>query len=191
MLNDQQITNLLSGLQRALDEAGLAGGGRLAGGLALGATDQPAPAGSLLLEGSIYRSTALAARLLKGSDQTLASGVTTLISFSAASFDPGGMFDPATPERLTARHAGAYWISAALGFALNPSGHRTAALRLNGFEVLAAHTLMSPAGADGWLTLGGLAHLQEGEYAELTGLQTSGADLDARAASWLGMVRLA
>jgi hypothetical protein len=54
MLNDQQITALLAGLQRSLDEAGLAGG-RLSGGLALGATDQPAPAGSLLLEGSIYR----------------------------------------------------------------------------------------------------------------------------------------
>ena len=53
------------------------------------------------------------------------------------------------------------------------------------------HTLMSPGGADGWLTLGGLANLQEGEYAELTGLQTSGSDLDVRASSWLGMVRLA
>ena len=190
MLNDQQITSLLTSLQRSLDEAGLAGG-RLSGGLALGSTDQPAPAGSLLLEGSIYRSTALAARLLKSADQALASGVTTVISFPAASFDPAGMFDPATPDRLTARHAGAYWISAAVCFAVNPVGHRQALLRLNGFETLAAHTLMSPGGADGWLTLGGLANLQEGEYAELTGLQTSGGDLDVRASSWLGMVRLA
>jgi hypothetical protein len=191
MPNDQQITSLLSSLQRSLDEAGLAGGGRFSGGLTLGAADQPVPAGGLLLEGSIYRSTALAARLLKTADQTLASGVTALISFSAVSFDPAGMFDPAAPERLTARHAGVYWVSAGLGFALNPAGHRQAALRLNGFETLAAHTLMSPGGADGWLTLSGLANLAEGEYAELTGLQTSGGDLDVRAASWLGMVRLA
>lgn len=190
MPNDQKITSLLASLQRSLDEAGLEGG-RFTGGLSLGAADQPAPPGSLLLEGSIYRSTALAARLSKSADQALVSGALTLITFSAASFDPAGMFDPAAPNRLTVRHTGIYWISAALGFALNPTGHRQAALRLNGFETLAAHTLMSPAGADGWLTLGGLAELQEGEYVELTGLQTSGADLDVLATSWLGMARLA
>lgn len=190
MPNDQQIAALLAGLQRSLDEAGLEGG-RFSGGLSLGAADQPAPAGALLLEGSIYRSTALATRLLKSADQTLTSGVTTLISFSAASFDTSGMFAAAEPDRLTARHAGVYWISAALAFALSPTGHRQAALRLNGFETLAAHTLLSPAGADGWLSLGGLAQLTEGEYVELTGLQTSGVTLAVRAASWLGMVRLA
>ena len=190
MPNNQQIANLLSGLQRSLDEAGLEGG-RFSGGLSLGAADQPAPPGSLLLEGSIYRSTALAARLLKSANQALVSGSAAVITFSAANFDPAGMFDPAAPDRLTARHSGIYWITAVLGFALNPTGHRQAALRLNGFETLAAHTLMSPSAADGWLTLGGLAELQEGEYAELTGLQTSGADLDVLSTSWLGMVRLA
>ena len=123
------------------------------------------PAGSLLLEGSIYRSTALAARLLKSADQALASGVATVISFQTANFDPAGMFDPAAPERLTARHAGPTGSRLPCALPLNPVGHRQALLRLNGFETLAAHTLMSPGGADGWLTLGGLANLQEGEYA--------------------------
>lgn len=120
---------MMAWLERNVHEAGLSSAMRLSGGLWLGSTQQPPQPGCLHLEASILRSVAVGAHITRGSDQSIASGSSTAISFSAARFDPLGMFAAVLPTRLTCRVSGIYLLVGQVSFNQNATGRRVAIIR--------------------------------------------------------------
>jgi len=172
---------MMAWLERNVHEAGLSSAMRLSGGLWLGSTQQPPEPGCLHLEASILRSVAVGAHITRGSDQSIASGSSTAISFSAARFDPLGMFAAALPTRLTCRVSGVYLLVGQVSFNQNATGRRVAILRKNGSLQIAGQTVGGYSDAPSHACATTLAALDEGDYLELLAYQNSGGNLAVKA----------
>lgn len=174
MVNDPFI---LQTIQDALSQAGISGDGKLSGGAHLGALDQPAQPGALALEGSIRKSIAIGARVERAADQAIPTAVNTAVSFSAAGYDPFGMWRASTPTRLTAYTAGFYLASGLFAWAANATGIRIMKIYVNGGNPFTGCGVPGSALAALAMTASGLVYLNEGDYLELIAYQTSGGSL--------------
>lgn len=192
----------LQQLKEALDQGGLAGGGKLAGGLVLGSgADGPgAGAGDVRLSGSIRESVTLGAGVYRGSAQTIPDSLVEPVSFSDEWFDSDCCWDVANPTRLTVRTGGVYCVYGNVVWVNSAAGYRFLAITLNGnSRYIALCSAVAVAGVGPFMNVSGLFFLNEGDYVELRVFQTTGSPLDigyAGAAPWayqpeFGMARVA
>jgi hypothetical protein len=77
--------------------------------------------------------------------QLIPTGLSTIVSFDTESYDTAGMFDPATPDRLTITRPGTYVVTANTRFNANDTGPRVLTISRTG-DTFAAATAV-PAGA--------------------------------------------
>jgi len=172
---------MMAWLARNADEGGLTGAMRLNGGLWLGTVSQPPEPGCLHLEKSILRSVAVGAHITRATDQTIASGNSTAISFNSVRFDPLGMFAAAQPTRLTCRVSGVYLLIGQISFNQNSSGRRVSILRRGGSLQIALQTANGYSDAPSHVIASTLVQMEEGEYIELLAYQSSGGNLAVKA----------
>lgn len=195
----------LAQLREALDQGGLGGGGKLAGGLVLGSrADGPgAGVGDVRISGSVRESMALGAGVYRDSFQMIPDRVFTPVEFSGARFDSDRCWDAGSPTRLTVRTGGVYVLYGFVTWTYNSTANsmRYLSIRLNGVRHIAMEGV-GVAGFDAGLASGphmnvaGVFWLNEGDYIELQVYQTVGEELDIRWAEGFlqpefGMVRVA
>lgn len=134
---------------------------------------------------AIQRLTSIACLAKKTSAQTISNSLSTIITLSAAEYDEdGSIWSAGNPSRLTvptgytkAR------LAASIGWAINSTGQRVTAITKNGSSYVGIPHLTTPANTiagqatyvpicSPWLDVSG------GDYFEMTGVQTSGGNLD-------------
>lgn len=98
---------------------------------------------------------------------------------AARTFISGMGWASGTPSRLTCQVAGLYLIGGAIGWSINGTGDRLAALRLNGADYPgSASNIDAPAAYHATVDIGlQFVDLAVNDYIELVGHQTSGAAL--------------
>jgi hypothetical protein len=177
-------------LVRAVLSAGGAADGRFSGGLWLGRVDQPHAAGSLYMEGSIRRSTALGCKaILAAGGQSIAPLTAAALAFDTEIADTDGCFTP-TDTKLYARREGYYLAGGGWAFnsGVSPAASRMQVLlRLNGSSVYvganqtwtttAASRVNSVAAAAGMIAMG------PGDYIEICAFHDQAAAVSTIAAS--------
>ena len=67
--------------------------------------------------------------------QSMTSGAETVMQYSTADENTGGMWDPVQPDRITCTRAGVYLVSFTASFAPTTAGSRIMVLRRNGATV--------------------------------------------------------
>lgn len=123
------------------------------------------------------------------------NGVNTVVNLGAASFDPAGMRQAGTPNRLTIVEAGYYRAFAGIVYAANATGVRGILARLNGgaiYPVRHSANALS-AGAHYLTATGGVRAYVAGDYLELLATQTSTIALNTAPGideTWLALVKV-
>jgi hypothetical protein len=169
----------LQQLREALDQGGLGGGGKLAGGLVVGSVaDGPgAGVGDVRISGSVRESLALGAGAYREGMQLIPNATYTAISFSGARFDTDRCWDAARPTRLTAHTGGVYVVSGTLVWDYYGAGYRYVLIQINGGRYIATvsvtHFALGP-----YMNIAAVVWLNEGDYLELCVLQSCGEDLN-------------
>jgi len=134
---------------------------------------------------TIRESTAIAARVIRTSAQSIPNAAWTAISFSQATFDdrPLGLsahWDGGT--RLYCRVAGTYLITGNVAWAVNATGARRMAIRVNGtapfYAIVDGRPYDTSTNQVNWIELSTIIKLNVGDYVELIVFQTSGGNLD-------------
>jgi hypothetical protein len=136
------------------------------------------------------------ARVYNNAALTIPDTTGTLLTFNAERYDNGGLHDTVTNNsRLTAQKAGKYTIWAGVEWALNTTGFRMVAIRLNGTTNIALVTANGTTGNTTDQSISTLYHLAAGDYVEVMVWQTSGGNLNVSvggsyspefAMQWLG-----
>lgn len=110
------------------------------------------------------------ARVYRTSDQSIASGAVTPLSWTTEDGDTFGLWDPSQGDRFTIRLGGWYWIGGGAGFAAADviAGRFSLGVRVNGGTVILAqqevHTI---AGKDVYLSIGTIGHLNPDDYVQI------------------------
>lgn len=137
---------------------------------------------------------AIGCKLEKGAAQTLTTGSATAITFGASDtevFDTNNFHSTtANPSRITVPPglAGKYVVTAAIGFAANTTGFRYCAIYKNG--VLDASTRVGATTislSSTLVTASTVLSLAAGDYVEMYGFQSSGADLTVAAGTYTSL----
>jgi len=134
-------------------------------------------------EGYIDKSTAIAARVIRTSVQSIPNSTWTAIGFSQATFDdrPSGLsahWSSGTPTRLTCQVAGVYIISGHISFSANSTGRRVVRILRNGTTQIALSSVNATSTQIVHISLSALLKLSVGDYIELGAYQDSGGVLD-------------
>jgi hypothetical protein len=117
--------------------------------------------------------------------QTLTTAVGGAITFTTEDLDSdpdgtGGHDNLTNPSRYTARYPGWYMVSGAVCFVANATGMRHAYLRVNGADVLGSVGSCTPSAAD--VVAANCrprkVFLNQADYVELVGYQSSGGNLN-------------
>ncbi|GAP11739.1 hypothetical protein BECAL_02932 [Bellilinea caldifistulae] len=141
------------------------------------------------ITGYIAKSTAIACRAYRSTDQPISSGAWTTISFSGVGWDshPSGISDQwssGTPTRLTCQVSGLYLITGQLSFAGNATGRRIGRIYLNGSTEIALQSHPATSTNPIHITLSVLRILNSGDYIELGAYQDSGSSLNVLTGSF-------
>lgn len=190
MLDLDELGPAVARLVRALLAAGGAQEARLSGGLWLGRVDQPPASGSLYMEGSIRRSTALGCRaILAGGGQSIAALTAVALSFDTEIADTDSGFTP-TDTKLYARREGLYLAGGGWAFnsGVSPAASRMQALvRLNGSSVYQATNQSWTTGAASRVNsvsvVTGMVAMGPGDYIEICAFHDQPAAVATIAAS--------
>lgn len=174
-------------IQDALSQAGISGDGRFSGGAHLGALDQPAQAGAIALEGAIRKSTAIAARAIRTSDQAITTATYTAISYASVSNDSFSMWASGSPTRLTAQFSGLYALWCELSFDADTTGQRYVIFRVNGSTDEGAQVFSGASYAQ-FVSNFALVYLGEGDYVEVVVYQNCGSDLNVIGSNGISFV---
>jgi hypothetical protein len=140
------------------------------------------------------------ARVVRLADMSVPNGTGTFtdVQFDTESYDSGGLFDPAQPDRVTVPIAGVYALMGGARWTANATGVRSAFLRKNdepGAGFLAASTIAAFATEPTRQSVATIARLQPGDFIELEVEQSSGGALNLASAGteithltamWLG-----
>lgn len=121
-----------------------------------------------------------AARVTRGTAQTIGNGGFAAMSWSSANYDDDEMWSAGAPTRLTAPRDGRYNIGGAVTWSSNASGTRAVQLRVNGSVVLCAIDTPAISGAMS-MAIFDQYELSAGDYVELYVYQSSGGNLDVAA----------
>jgi hypothetical protein len=134
---------------------------------------------------TIRESTAIAARVIRTSAQTIPNNTWTAVSFSQATFDdrPSELsthWSSGTPTRLTCRVAGTYYVYGSVMFTANTNGDRMIGIRLNGsqFWFTSNTRAVTVATLNTILDVSGIIKLNIEDYIELMAFQNSGGGLN-------------
>lgn len=123
------------------------------------------------------------ARVYHSVNQSIPNATYQPLAFDSEHADIDGCHDTVTNNsRITIQTPGVYFLSGAITFALNGTGERQIAIRLNGSTQIAKNGEVQ-ASASYWchLTIATAYWLNAGDYVELLGMQSSGAALDVLA----------
>ena len=124
------------------------------------------------------------ARVYNTGTQSIASGVGTALTFTNADFNVGGTWSLSAPDRLTAKKAGVYVITASISWANDPAGVRDLSLKVNGATSIMTVS-SAPVPSQNTAPIENCAttfRLRAGDYVQAIAFQTSGGALD----SWNG-----
>jgi len=193
MIDLSEVEPYLAGLiSDVLAAGGVVGGVRIGGGLWIGAVDQAPDVGDLYLEGSIRKSSPVAARLSLGAAVSIPDAAWTAVAWDTADLNEAGMWDLAAPGVITCLVDGLYQVTLNIKFTASAVGYRDAEIRLNGATILATAKEFSPSGAvAAGVSLGLVVSLAVGDTIEGLVYQNSGAGLDLGAVeSNIGIVRV-
>lgn len=120
-----------------------------------------------------------------GAAQTLTNNTVTAIALNSELFDNVQSGDTASHDnttnnsRIVCRTSGKYEMAGAIRFVSNATGLREARIRLNGTtDLVKANGIATAASSTDCQTTVIVVALTAGDYIELTGLQTSGGNLD-------------
>jgi hypothetical protein len=116
------------------------------------------------------------ARVFRGSSQqSIASGASTVLSYDTINVNVGGLYSAGTPDRFTIQQAGLYVFGGGFGFPPTGGGaSRTAYLSTTGGGTVAVQTgAIAPNVVN--LTVATLMSLSAGEVVQLNAVQDSGA----------------
>lgn len=124
--------------------------------------------------------------------QSLADATNTPITFTNNLWDTGGMHSTTTnTSRFFATRDGRYDVVANLGWGINSTGRRSAALRRSGGTFFAETAVQAVSGSFTFQVVAGDIDLVVGDYVELYGAQFSGVALSTFANdqryTWLSM----
>lgn len=124
------------------------------------------------------------AKVFDTSAQTIATGATGVLTFDSEVWDPNGYHDTVTNNtRITPTVAGKYIVVANVSWALNGTGSRYVAVRLNGTTIQNSSTRAAVSGSlVHGLTVSSIVDLNGStDYVEAVGAQTSGGNLNTAA----------
>jgi hypothetical protein len=132
------------------------------------------------------------AKVLRNTPQSLTSGSLDVISWNLENRDNAGLFDPATPTKITAPIAGLWLCEAQIRWTSNATGTRLLILSTNGSGSVENDR---PASATPWnsaQSVFGVFRLTAGQFIQVEALQNSGGALDVLgdAATFMGMTWL-
>lgn len=138
--------------------------------------------------------TAIGARVLRGSNQSIPDTTPTTLDFTGgtASFNNGNIWEGVThPTRFTAPSAGLYYAAGAVRFQSGAGGNeREMLIGVNGTPTPqsgAAKVYSTQASQEQWLTCCALLKLAANDYVEFVLLQTSGGAINALTDTWSPM----
>ena len=109
--------------------------------------------------------------------QDISSGVTVALTFAAASFNKGGLYDAGHPDRLTAQVGGEYLVVGMADWQSNANGVRQLMIADN--NVVVAVTSEAGNVAANGQQVEGIFQLAAGDVIQLDAFQNSGSTLDA------------
>jgi lysophospholipase L1-like esterase len=115
--------------------------------------------------------------------QNISNAVFASISFSTEDNDTDGIFDIASPTRLTCKTAGFYNLFATANFASNATGFRVVTFRVNGSLYIGQNYQNAVNGISHYTSVSTACYLNVGDYVEVQVYQTSGALLSLSNAS--------
>ncbi len=185
-LNSFQVAQM----QAAFDQAGLAAGGRLAGGLEVGALGPAPGVGDLALSASIRESTARGALARAGANQWIGAGAWTTVAWAGVAWDSDALWAGSQPTRLTVRSGGVYVVHAFVVWDAYAAGQVLLAVRKNGIEF----ARVNGVGAN-YQNVCALAAADENDYFDAAVYNLTGAGLNllyyANLCNSLAAVRMA
>jgi hypothetical protein len=129
--------------------------------------------------------------------QTITTATDTAITFDFELWDTGTIWAVGNPTRLTAAHAGFWWIYGTVDWAPSSAGARNLFIRYSNtsLDIARAFEASPTAGAGCVQHVGALYQLAVGEYVELMVRHTAGVNLNINAVSGrspaFGMARVA
>lgn len=122
-------------------------------------------------------------RVYHSLDQSIATGVTTVLSFNSERYDTDSMHSTVTnTSRITFTTAGVYVVTGGIEWDTNSDGRRAISIRLNGTDLLVRHVSL-PAGTSACSQATSTIYkFAAGDYVELLALHTvSGSSLSVLA----------
>jgi hypothetical protein len=125
-----------------------------------------------------------ACRVYHSADQAIANAAVTQLAFDSERFDTDAIHDSAVNnDRLTAKTAGKYVITACVQFDVAAGGIRSLQLRYNGIGTVIGVQYVPPAAANPVIgTVTTIYDLAVGDYVQVWVYQTSGGALNVQAA---------
>ena len=121
-----------------------------------------------------------AARITRGSNQSIANNSLTYVSFDTEVFDTAGLYDPVNPQVLTAPIGGLYLLTASVRWAASATGTRFATFNVSPSFVYLAPDWRNPVtgGVQTDQEFSTLVALQAGQQVRVRVYQTSGGSLN-------------
>ena len=135
-------------------------------------------------------------RVTKSAGQNISgAGTTVEITWDQEDYDTDGYHDNATNNTrftIPTGKAGYYIIEGNINYDADPTGERRASVQLNGSTFLVNTRIRPPGtGENAGVNVGTMYYLNNGDYVELCGAQTSGGTIQARTTSFFAIHRLA
>lgn len=127
----------------------------------------------------LSRPRAISARVTRSAAQTIATDTPTAVSFDVVRHDTTGMYNPATPSRLTFMRAGVWFIGSDIDWeGVAGVGVRQVEIMLNGTTLISNALIEVGANDDVQTSTSTVYRFDVGDYVECQVTQTSAADCD-------------
>lgn len=124
------------------------------------------------------------ARAYHNGTQTITNNTVTALTFNSERFDTDSIHDTVTnADRMTCKTAGTYLLGVCINWAVNSTGTRYVALRVNGTTIIEAATTPGVAVNDVQQSISTIYPLAVNDYVQVIVKQTSGSGLDITAAA--------
>lgn len=118
------------------------------------------------------------ARVFHNVNQSIASGISTFLTFNSERYDTDNIHDNVDSTKLTCRTSGLYMITASIRWSSNATGHRALTFVLNNSVNIASTTNNAVGGIETEQTATTIYRLAASDFLQLRVSQTSGAALD-------------
>lgn len=117
------------------------------------------------------------ARVYNSANQSINTGVYTLLTFDSIDVDNREHYDSNNTDRLYIRESGEYLIYGTFAFTGNATGYRTAGLFKNGTELARDNRASADASAFTAFIISTVISCAKGDYIQMKAFQNSGVSL--------------